>query len=201
MADTTTDTTGSAYPAGPAATGQGTALSDPDAPSAKRHYGKFRATVVENVDPYNQGRLLVNVPGIVLANWAMPCVPVTDILMGTYVRPRIGANVWVEFERGDPDHPIWVGGWWGQPLEVPLMAKAATVVPPTNTVITLETATSGISISDVPIPYPIPGSVLIQTGAGSTSIALTPAGVVITAPTVTINTGHFAVTAPNFTVV
>jgi hypothetical protein len=29
---------------------------------------------------------------------------------------------------------------------------------------------------------------------------LTPAGVVITAQSVTINTGHFAVSAPNFTV-
>jgi Type VI secretion system/phage-baseplate injector OB domain len=197
MTDTSSRSSGYAV-AAPAANGSG--LNDPDAPGAKRHYGKFRGTVVENVDPYNQGRLLVNVPGVVLGNWATPCVPVTDILMGTYVRPRIGANVWVEFERGDPDYPIWVGGWWGQPVEVPLMAKAAMAVPQTNTVITLETAQSGISISDIPIPFGTPGSVIVQTGAGTTSIALTPAGIIITAPMVTINTGSFVVNAPNFTV-
>src|SRR5262249_46322182 len=153
-------------------------LSDPDAPAAKRHYGKYRATVINNVDPFNQGRLMVNVPGITLANWALPCVPVTDIVMGVYVRPRIGANIWVEFERGDPDFPMWVGGWWGEPGEIPLMAKAAMAVPPTNTVITLETASSGISISDVPIAYGMPGSVIVQTAAGTTSISLTPAGIV-----------------------
>jgi Type VI secretion system/phage-baseplate injector OB domain len=197
MTDTSNSSSGYAEP-GRMASGAG--FSDPDAPGAKRHYGKFRGTVIDNVDPYEQGRLMVNVPGIVTSNWAMPCVPVTDIMMGTYVRPRIGANLWVEFERGDPDYPIWVGGWWGQQADAPLMAKAAAVVPPTNTVITLETATSGISISDVPIPYGTPGSVIVQTGGGSTSIALTPSGIVITAPTVTINTGSFTVSAPNFTV-
>ncbi|HLM87175.1 MAG TPA: phage baseplate assembly protein V [Solirubrobacteraceae bacterium] len=201
MAETTTDaSTESTYAFEPAASPSSAALSDPDAVGVKRHYGKFRGTVIDNTDPYGQGRLLVSVPGIVLSNWAMPCVPVTDLMMGTYVRPRIGANVWVEFERGDPNQPIWVGCWWGEQLEVPPMASAATAVPPTNTVITLETATSGISICDVPIEYPIPGSVLIQSGAGTTSIALTPAGIVITAPTVTINTDQFTVTAPNFTV-
>jgi hypothetical protein len=172
---------------------------DPGAPMAKRHYGKFRGTVVENEDPYFQGRLLVNVPGIVMANWAMPCVPVTDIAMGTWVRPRIGANVWVEFEAGDPDKPIWVGCWWG-PGETPPLSKLAAGVPPTNTVITIETATSGILVCDVPVPAPIPGSVVIQSGVGASSISLTPTGVVIKAPSVTISTGHFTVMAPNFSV-
>ena len=33
--------------------------------------------------------------------WACSCVP------------PIGAGVWVEFEQGDPDYPIWVGCCWG----------------------------------------------------------------------------------------
>jgi uncharacterized protein involved in type VI secretion and phage assembly len=32
--------------------------------------------------------------------------------VGIFVIPPVGANVWVEFERGDPDYPIWSGGFW-----------------------------------------------------------------------------------------
>jgi hypothetical protein len=101
---------------------------DPEPPVAKRHWGKYRGTVVDNQDEPPCGRLLVSVPGIVIANWAMPCVPVTDSFMGTFVRPRVGANVWVEFERGDPDKPIWVGCWWGEG-ELPVMAEEYSAYP------------------------------------------------------------------------
>ena len=85
-----------------------------------------------------------------ITNWAMPCVPLTDILMGTFVRPRIGANVWVEFERGDPDKPIWVGCYWGEG-EVPPLAEGRDAVPPTNTVITIETATAASRSATCPL--------------------------------------------------
>ncbi len=189
------------------------AANDPDAPVSHRHYGKYRGVVLNNLDVHGQGRLLVSVPGIVIANWALPCVPVTDIGMGTYVRPRIGANVWVEFEGGDPQRPIWVGGWWGE-MQTPLMAKAAAVsVPPTQTVIILETLTSGISVCDTPIAG---ATVMIKAGAGATTIMLTPGSVSITAPIInltapTINisgglvnlaaTTKLTVAAPNLTVV
>jgi hypothetical protein len=34
----------------------------------------------------------------------------------------VGANIWVEFEGGDPDYPIWVGCFWGTD-ELPQVAK------------------------------------------------------------------------------
>ncbi|MGZ4215251.1 MAG: phage baseplate assembly protein V [Solirubrobacteraceae bacterium] len=177
-----------------------TTLGDP--PVSKRLWGKYRGTVVENTDPFQKGRLLVSVPGVLTTNWAMPCVPLTDVAMGTFMRPRIGANIWVEFERGDPDKPIWVGCYWGDG-ETPLLAKAANAVPPTNSVLTLETATSGISISDIPIPSSTPpGTVIIRAGGVAATISLTPAGVTITAPTINfVAATHFTVTAPNFTVI
>jgi hypothetical protein len=27
--------------------------------------------------------------------------------------PPVGAGVWVEFEAGDVERPIWSGSWWG----------------------------------------------------------------------------------------
>ena len=57
----------------------------------------------------------------------MPCLPVAGINTGVFTVPPIGAGVWIEFEQGDPDYPIWVGGYWGTAAEVPALAHA---VPP-----------------------------------------------------------------------
>lgn len=184
----------------------------------KQYFGKYRGTVVLNMDPLQQGRLLVrvdDVPAMLVGNWAMPCVPLTDIAMGTFMRPRIGANVWVEFEQGNPEKPVWVGCYWG-PGETPPLAKAANAVPPVNAVMTMETLTSGISISDVPIPSaPVPATVILRAGGVVTTISLTPAGVIvnapvvnliaqtgltITAPAVSVSTGAFDITAASFSV-
>lgn len=79
-----------------------------------RYYGKYRGRVVDNIDPMELGRIFVSVatvPGVI-ASPAMPCVPYAGMQVGTVLIPPIGANVWVEFERGDPSHPIWVGCFW-----------------------------------------------------------------------------------------
>ena len=56
----------------------------------------------------------------------MPCVPVAGIQMGIYTVPPIGSSVWVEFEQGDPDYPIWVGCFWSDG-QVPTEASAASI--------------------------------------------------------------------------
>ena len=45
-------------------------------------------------------------------NWAMPSCPTPGNGVG-FFRPAEGANVWVEYEGGDPDYPIWSGCFWG----------------------------------------------------------------------------------------
>lgn len=172
-------------------------LPEPDAPTRKRYFGKYRGTVVSSLDPTGEGKVQVNVPGISLMNWATPCVSFADALMGTFVQPRPGANVWVEFENGDPDLPIWVGCWWGVPRTVGTMAQ---MLVPEVPAMTFETLTAGIAISDSPIAAAVPGNVVIEAAKGVTSITLSPVGVSITAPMVSIKTAHFMVTAPNFTV-
>jgi hypothetical protein len=63
---------------------------------------------------------------------------------------------------------------------------------------TIETGTAGISICDTPIlgGGDTPGNVNIIAGEGAATIALTPAGVNITAPQVTITTTTFTVITP-----
>jgi cytoskeletal protein CcmA (bactofilin family) len=96
---------------------------DPLAPAAKpdeagRYFGKYRGVVLDNIDIdpefLGMGRVLVEVPqvpGSVL-NFAMPSVPYAGLEVGFWMIPPIGANVWVEFEGGNPNFPIWSGCFW-----------------------------------------------------------------------------------------
>ena len=175
---------------------------DPDPPVAKRHWGKYRGTVIDNQDVPPKGRLLVSVPGIVITNWAMPCVPFASVFAGTFIRPEINSNVWVEFERGDPDKPIWTGSWWGD-AQIPFIAEEYNAVPVTP-VVTIETGLAGISISEIPIAVGLnqPGNVNLKAGGGVATIALAPDGVSINAPHVTITTttpGGFTIITPSGT--
>jgi hypothetical protein len=73
----------------------------------KEFYGKYRAEVVDINDPEFCGRVRVKCPrviGLNSSNWALPCFP-----PGTFVLPKVGDLVWVEFEGGCVDEPIWIG--------------------------------------------------------------------------------------------
>jgi uncharacterized protein involved in type VI secretion and phage assembly len=168
--------------------------------TGKQFFGKYRGTVVNNIDPMQIGRIQVMVPdvsNISLSSWAMPCLPMAGINMGVYTVPSIGAGVWVEFEQGDPDYPIWVGCYWGTAAELPVLSR---MVPPAVPGITLQTATkNGLVISDVPGPT---GGVQLQTATGA-MISVTDAGILIsngkgavinlTGPTVDINLGALTI--------
>ncbi len=168
--------------------------------SASPLFGKYRGTVVNNIDPMQIGRIQAMVPdlaGLIPGTWAMPCVPVAGINTGFFTVPMIGAGVWIEFERGDPDYPIWVGGYWGTAAEVPLMAHA---VPPGVTGFTLQTPLkNGLVVSDLPGPT---GGILIQTTTGA-MISVSDVGIIIsngkgavinmTGPTVDVNLGALTV--------
>ena len=133
-----------------------------------KYLGKYRATVINNVDPMLYGRIQVQVPdvhGLTPSTWAMPCVPVAGIQTGIFTVPPIGAGVWVEFEQGDPDYPIWVGCFWGSAAEVPVLARAT---PPGLSAITLQTPLqNGLTVSDLPGPT---GGIMIKSTAGATLI-------------------------------
>lgn len=85
-----------------------------------RFYGKYRGLVVDNADPEKLGRLKVRVPSVlgneVVTGWTMPCLPYGgDANQGMLFIPEIDAGVWVEFEEGDLEFPIWVGTFWSKP--------------------------------------------------------------------------------------
>ncbi len=91
----------------------------------KQFFGKYRGKVTANKDPLNLGRIQVSVPAIFgegRQSWAMPCTPYAGKDIGFFTIPPIDTNVWVEFEGGDPDYPIWSGFFWGE-NELPQNAK------------------------------------------------------------------------------
>lgn len=121
-------------------------------------YGKYRGTVANNVDPLGLGRLQVVVPTVLGdsgLSWAMPCVPYAGPGVGLLALPPVGARIWVEFENGDPDFPIWVGGFWDQSSDLP-----ASPPLPEAKVFTTDTAT--LTLDDTPGG----GGVTIETTAG-----------------------------------
>ena len=83
-------------------------------PNIRRFYGKYRGKVADNVDPLFLGRILPIVPAVseLPLTWATPCVPYAGPEVGFCAIPPIDANVWIEFEGGDPDYPIWTGCFW-----------------------------------------------------------------------------------------
>lgn len=85
-----------------------------------RYYGKYRAFVVDNADPENRGRLRLRIPKVlgkdVVSGWALPCAPYGGASdQGFFFIPEKDAGVWVEFEAGNLDYPVWVGTFWSKP--------------------------------------------------------------------------------------
>lgn len=127
-----------------------------------RHFGKYRATVVNNLDPQGLARLQLLIPdvhGVVPAPWAMPCAPIAAEHGGMIAIPPIGASIWVEFERGDEDLPIWVGGFWTTPIDF------APAGPSTSLAFALRTPGGhSLVVTDDPGPA---GGITLKTAAGA----------------------------------
>lgn len=73
---------------------------------SRRYFGVYRGTVTENDDPSGGMRIRVRIPEVLseLDAWALPCVP-----PGVESVPEVGTVVWIEFEAGDPQYPVWMG--------------------------------------------------------------------------------------------
>ncbi|MDB5127225.1 phage baseplate assembly protein V [Mucilaginibacter sp.] len=166
-------------------------------------FGKYRGTVINNLDPDMRGRLLLSVPDVldlIPSSWAEPCVPLagpTGPPMGVYMVPPIGAGVWVEFEHGSADRPIWVGCRWGLASDVPPLSKAGLPVSPNIVMQTV--GQNSFVISDLPGPT---GGIMLKSASGA-SLIVNDTGIYIqngkgatitlVGPTITINNGALTI--------
>lgn len=137
------------------------------------HYGKYRGTVVNNLDPEQRARVQVQLPeafGLATA-WALPCLPPG----GLPALPAIGSQVWIEFEGGDVDAPIWCGVFWTDASQTPDVLRQ----PPSQGTLSLRTLDgAGIDIG--------PAGIVVDNGKG--------ARIAMRGPTVSINNGALDIT-------
>ena len=162
------------------------------------YFGKYRGTVTDVRDPLQTGRLRARVPDVMGDNetgWATPCVPFAGGGMGFFALPKVGAGVWVEFEHGDPDYPIWTGCWWDSAAEVPPVLLA----PPYKKLLIKTEGGNSVLLDDTPGV----GGITLETSGGQ-KVILSATGVEITngqgasikfsGPQVSVNGGALEVT-------
>lgn len=161
-------------------------------------YGKYRGVVSDNADPLMIGRIKATVPDVMgdrVSGWAMPCAPFAGDQAGMFALPPVGAGVWMEFEHGDPDYPIWAGCWWGSVAEMPPVLLA----PPYQKLLVRTAGGNQIILDDTPGV----GGITLETAAGQ-RLVLSPTGVEVTnglggtitmtGPQVSVNNGALDVT-------
>lgn len=80
------------------------------------YFGKYRGVVTNNKDELHLGRIRAEVIAVFgrgnESSWALPCVPYAGNGVGFFLIPPKHASVWIEFEQGDSDYPIWTGCFW-----------------------------------------------------------------------------------------
>ena len=160
-------------------------------------FGKYRGAVTDIQDPLMLGRVRAKVPDVMgdqESGWATPCLPFAGSGMGFFALPKVGAGVWIEFEHGDPDYPIWSGCWIGSAAEAPPDLLA----PPYKKVILKTEGGHSIILDDTPGI----GGITLQTSGGqkivmnATSIEITDGQggtIKMTGPQVSVNDGAFEV--------
>jgi hypothetical protein len=153
-------------------------VARPSAARADVLTGRFRGTVVDNHDPLRLGRLRALVPGALgntPSGWALPSAPYAGSSVGLFTVPPQGANVWVEFEEGDPDRPVWVGGFWGEGEPPPPASPDRKVLRTMSSAITLDDS-GGVTIDSPSIQidgvasFSRSGVVTVPAGASSVTV-------------------------------
>ena len=137
-------------------------------------FGKFRGVVSDNRDPLFMGRVRAKVPDVFgddnESGWAMACAPFVGKGQGFFAVPDVGVGVWLEFEHGDPEYPVWTGCWWGSMNDIPQDALPL----PTQKVVLKSIGGHTLTLDDTPGT----GGVIIQTSTGQ-KVSITATGIEI----------------------
>jgi uncharacterized protein involved in type VI secretion and phage assembly len=169
--------------------------------SGPRFYGKYRATVINNLDPQLQGRIQVQLAdryGMFPSTWALPAFPFAGMGGASIVAlPAVASLVWVEFEAGDPDYPVWSGAFFPDPGGFPPLALAA-ATPATPNIYMQTTTGTSITLSDNPAQQVFlktaTGAMIMIGAAGITISNGQGASIQMSGPSVIINNGALTIT-------
>jgi uncharacterized protein involved in type VI secretion and phage assembly len=168
-----------------------------------RYYGVYPATVADNQDPDNQGRVLVHLPwspdpgGDRYEIWARLSTLMAGGDRGSWFIPEKDDEVLVAFLAGDPRHPYVVGALWnGQdapPETIDADNNVKAIVSRTGITIKMDDTQSAVTLTiETPGGQSITladsgTSVMIEDSNGN-SCQMDASGVTLTAATkLTIN--------------
>jgi hypothetical protein len=160
-------------------------------------HGKYRGTVVNNIDPLTRGRVQVSVPAVLgggRLSWAEACVPYAGDQVGLFAVPPVGANVWVEFEAGDPDFPILAGCFWGDGQAPGTGLPTTKVLKTDGVTVTLEDLPGGGGLT-VEVGSPaVPVAMKVACTSAGIELSIGSSKVVLSATSVSVNDGALEVT-------
>ena len=155
--------------------------------------GKYRGIVTDIQDPLMTGRIKAKVKDVLgddESGWALPCAPFGGSGVGFFALPTVDAGVWIEFEHGDPDYPVWTGCWFGSAKDMP----TALLAPPYKKVMIVTDGGNKITVDDTPGI----GGITLETSGGQ-KLVLSATGVTLdngmggkielTGPKVSVNNG------------
>ena len=172
--------------------------------------GVYSASVLDNRDPDNLGRVLVRVPGVTEREtdvWARVATMMAGRNRGTWFIPEVGDEVLVAFEHGDVRTAYVIGALWNARSRPPVAGNAddaklirtrsgMTVrIQDNSNSLVLETAAGQrITLQDGP------DSVRIEDSSGN-SVKMESSGVTVTASAkLTVNAATLELSAAMVTV-
>lgn len=155
-------------------------------------HGFYRGICTTNNDPEGRNRIKAVVPQVfgsttTESGWAWPSQPPTV----QQAVPLPNQGVWITFEGGDENYPVWVGVWDYT------VSKGGGYTPPTDRIIIEQNMTSVNSDgSDITVPLSGAGFTVIEnvgttfsTTVNPTSVTTATAGVYSVMYEVAISTG------------
>lgn len=132
--------------------------------------GIYRGTVTFNADPNFRGRLMLSIPDVasfVPTTWAEPCTVLAGPPgpgMGVYAVPPQGTGVWVMFEQGNVNKPVWLGCRFDTSADAPAMAKLGNPADPN--IVLQSLLQNMVMVSDMP-PTPVTGGIVLKSATGA----------------------------------
>lgn len=94
-----------------------TGLQEGGLESLGLYYSHYRGIVHDIKDPERANRLQLIIPDLTgdipFEDWAHPIGQYAGNSFGQQILPNVGDIVWVTFEQGNPEFPLWQHGYFG----------------------------------------------------------------------------------------
>lgn len=120
-----------------------------------KYYGIYQGIVTNINDTEKRGRIKCQIPDVLGGEtesaWCDPMIPVAYDNGGDFCIPEKNEAVWLMFIAGDPNRPVWLGGWWQKnmtPLGKNYSPKGVRIISYADCTITMKDGIININVGD-----------------------------------------------------